>query len=211
MRCSGRQLRGWRSTSCLTRGPTGWGISRLKWQRFCAQPASPSAGRSRQYYFTHAKFFVIDDRSAVVSTANFSQAAFNSNRELLVFDHNRADVHDLSNVFRSDWDHIPVGRLNNDLVLSPDARPILSTFLSRARSSIDVYAEEVARSCAGHPVDPIASTRSGRSFGRFDLHESWTVELAAGRSLGTPSWGIRMFTPKCSWKMGASLSSDRRT
>ena len=127
---------------------------------------------SRQYYFTHAKFFVIDDRSAVVSTANFSQAAFTSNREFLVFDHNRADVHDLSNLFRSDWDHIPVGRLNNDLVLSPGARPTLSTFLSRARSSIDVYAEEVA--------DPALDTLL------IQLHRRVRVEVLVASTYTSP-------------------------
>jgi phosphatidylserine/phosphatidylglycerophosphate/cardiolipin synthase-like enzyme len=99
---------------------------------------------SSRYYFTHAKYLVVDDRLAVVSTANFSQAAFTSNREFLVFDHDRADVHDLSNLFRSDWDHLPFGSHNRDLVLSPGSRPVLASFLQGARRSVEVYAEEVA-------------------------------------------------------------------
>lgn len=99
---------------------------------------------SLRYHFTHAKFLVIDDRLAIISTANFSQAAFKSNRELLVFDHDRVDVHDLSNVFRSDWDHIPFGGHDSELVLSPHSRPVFTAFLARARRSIEVYAEEVA-------------------------------------------------------------------
>lgn len=99
---------------------------------------------SRAFYYTHAKFFVVDDRLAVVSTANFSQAAFSRNRELLVFDRRRMDVHDLSNLFRTDWDHIPSGHHNADLVVAPGSRPVLAAFLQRARRSIDVYAEEVA-------------------------------------------------------------------
>jgi cardiolipin synthase A/B len=127
---------------------------------------------SRQYYFTHAKFFVIDDRLAVVSTANFSQAAFTSNRELLVVDHNREDVHDLSNVFRSDWDHIPVGQHNAELVLSPGSRPILWTFLARARRSIEVYAEEVG--------DPALDQQL------IQLHRHVRVEVLVARSYTSP-------------------------
>jgi phosphatidylserine/phosphatidylglycerophosphate/cardiolipin synthase-like enzyme len=99
---------------------------------------------SSHFYYTHAKFFVIDDRVVVVSTANFSQVAFTQNRELLVFDKQRADVHDISNLFRSDWDHIAFEHHDSDLILSPGSRAPLTQLLSRARRSIDVYAEEVA-------------------------------------------------------------------
>jgi phosphatidylserine/phosphatidylglycerophosphate/cardiolipin synthase-like enzyme len=99
---------------------------------------------SSHFYYTHAKFFVVDDRLAVVSTANFSQAAFTQNRELLVFDRQRSDVHDISNVFRSDWDHIPFEHHDSDLILSPGSRGALAQVLRRARRSIEVYAEEVA-------------------------------------------------------------------
>lgn len=99
---------------------------------------------SPRYYYTHAKFLVIDDRVAVISTANFSEAAFTSNRELLVFDHDVRDTHDLSNVFRSDWDHITSSPHNSDLILSPESRPMLAIFLKRARRSVEIYAEEVA-------------------------------------------------------------------
>ncbi len=125
-----------------------------------------------RYYFTHAKFLVVDDRLAVVSTANFSQAAFKSNRELLVLDHDFSDVHDLSNVFRSDWDHIPFGRHNTDLVLSPNSRPVLTTFLKRARRSIQIYAEEVA--------DPALDTLLIR------LHRRLRVEILVASGYASP-------------------------
>lgn len=99
---------------------------------------------SSQFYYTHAKFFVIDDRLAVVSTANFSQAAFTQNRELLVFDRQRSDVHDISNLFRADWDHLPFQHRDSELILSPGSRVALAQLMKRARRSIDVYAEEIA-------------------------------------------------------------------
>ena len=127
---------------------------------------------SPRYYFTHAKFFVIDDRLAVVSTANFSRAAFKSNRELLVFDRSRGDVHDLSNVFRSDWDHISDGPRNSDIVLSPDSRPILALFLKRARRYLEVYAEEVA--------DPALDSLL------IQLHRRLRVEVLVAASYASP-------------------------
>ncbi len=97
-----------------------------------------------RYVYTHAKFMVLDDRTAIVSTANFSGAAFTVNREIIAVDRRRNDVHDLSNVFRSDWDHLDVRSSNRNLVLSPASRPILRSLLQRASREIDVYAEEVA-------------------------------------------------------------------
>lgn len=99
---------------------------------------------SPRFYYTHAKFLVVDDTLAVISTANFSTAAFSKNREFLVFDRQRADVHDLSNTFRSDWDRIPFENRNPALIISPRSRPELTILLQRSRHFVDVYAEEVA-------------------------------------------------------------------
>jgi cardiolipin synthase A/B len=152
---------------------------------------------SRRFYYTHAKFFVVDDRLAVISTANFSQAAFTKNREMLVFDRQRSDVHDLSNVFRSDWDHIPFGHHNSDLILSPGSRTVLAAFLLRARRSIDVYAEEVADS----KLDRLL-IRLGRHV-RVKVLLAWSyrspglTQLLAGgisvRRLGYPYVHAKMF------------------
>jgi phosphatidylserine/phosphatidylglycerophosphate/cardiolipin synthase-like enzyme len=99
---------------------------------------------SPAFTYTHAKFLVLDDRIAIVATANLSEAAFHGNRELLVVDRHNTDVHDLSNVFRSDWDRIAYRNRDPDLILSPGSRPALRAVLQSARRSVDVYAEEVA-------------------------------------------------------------------
>lgn len=99
---------------------------------------------SARYHFTHAKLLVCDDRLAVISTANFSQSAFSANRELLAFDRARPDVHELSDLFRHDWDGLPFVNRDRELIVSPGARPSLAAVLHRARQSIDVYAEEIA-------------------------------------------------------------------
>jgi len=94
---------------------------------------------------THAKFMVLDDRIAVVSTANFSRSAFGRNREVLVFLHGTRDVRSLSNVFRADWDRAPPPLDDPNLLVSPyNGRQTLTHLLRGARSSIRIYAEEVA-------------------------------------------------------------------
>jgi cardiolipin synthase A/B len=99
---------------------------------------------SPRFVFTHAKMIVIDDRVAIISTANFSRAAFVDNREVLIVDTARSDTRDLSNVFRADWDRLPPTFHSPDLVISPsNARRDLESFVSRAHSSIEVYAEEL--------------------------------------------------------------------
>ncbi|GAC1471915.1 MAG: hypothetical protein PVSMB7_24100 [Chloroflexota bacterium] len=98
-----------------------------------------------RYALTHAKLVIVDDRTAVVSTANFSRAAFTHNREFLVFLRSMPLVHELSNVFRSDWDKLPVRLNDGNLPLAPvDARQLLTALLTKSRRSIEVFAEEVA-------------------------------------------------------------------
>lgn len=97
------------------------------------------------FQFTHAKFMVLDDRLAIISTANFSRSAFSRNREILVFDRLTADVRSLSNLFRLDWDRAGGRIIDPNLVIAPEnARVKLRALLSRARHSIRIYAEEVA-------------------------------------------------------------------
>lgn len=99
---------------------------------------------SPRFVFTHAKTIVIDDSVAIISTANFSRAAFVDNREVLIVDTATSDAHDLSNVFRADWDRLPPTFHSPDLVISPsNARQDLESFVSSAHRSIEVYAEEL--------------------------------------------------------------------
>jgi phosphatidylserine/phosphatidylglycerophosphate/cardiolipin synthase-like enzyme len=71
--------------------------------------------------------------------------SFTSNREFLIFDSVRWDVHDLSNLFRADWDRVQAPVSDPNLVVSPEnSRPLLYDLVRAARHTIDVYAEEVA-------------------------------------------------------------------
>ena len=97
------------------------------------------------FQLTHAKFVVVDDRLAVISSANFSRSAFRQNRDLLVLDRRPADVLAISKLFRADWDRLPARFEDLDLLVAPvNARPKLQLLIARARRTIDIYAEEIA-------------------------------------------------------------------
>lgn len=96
------------------------------------------------YFLTHSKFLVLDDRLVIVSTANLSRSAFSRNREFLVFDGRPLDVHEVSNIFRADWNGVPAVLGDQDLVVAPDdGRTKLQALIRSARTTIDVYGEEL--------------------------------------------------------------------
>jgi cardiolipin synthase len=96
------------------------------------------------FTFTHAKFMVLDDKTAVISTANFSASAFESNREVLVVDRRGADATNLSNLFRDDWNRSPFTLHDKELIISPiNARTDLSRLIASSRHTVDIYDEEM--------------------------------------------------------------------
>jgi cardiolipin synthase len=97
------------------------------------------------FELTHTKMMILDDRLAVVSTANFSRSAFTGNREILVFDRKVRDVRELSGLFRADWDRRSGVLGDANLLVAPDnARFKLRALIRDARRYIDIYAEELA-------------------------------------------------------------------
>ena len=100
--------------------------------------------RPTGFQYSHAKFIVIDDRLLVLSSANFSQAGFSSDRDFVLVDRAPDDVREASNIFRSDWDGIGPTLIDLNLLVSPsNARAKLGSLCARARRTLDLYAEEV--------------------------------------------------------------------
>lgn len=96
------------------------------------------------FQYSHAKFMVLDDTSLILSSANFSQSGFSTDRDFVLFDTNPRDVREADNVFRADWDRIPPVLNDSNLIVSPvNARRKLYALLARAKHSIDLYSEEV--------------------------------------------------------------------
>ena len=98
---------------------------------------------SGRFTFTHAKYLVIDDRLALVSTANLSRSGFESNRDFVVVDRAPKDVREVSNLFRRDWDFRPERGIQRFVISPENARGVLDTLLAGAHHSVDIYAEEV--------------------------------------------------------------------
>jgi cardiolipin synthase len=96
------------------------------------------------FLLTHAKYMVIDDQEAVVATANLSRSAFTRNREFLVSVRGKAEVRQLSSLFRADWDRLPGILVDKSLVVSPiNARSTFAALIRGAHTSLQVYSEEM--------------------------------------------------------------------
>lgn len=98
---------------------------------------------SDRFRFSHVKTFVVDSRVAVVMTLNLSWTALTANREFAVITTAADDVATISALFQADWnggDFAPSG----SIVTSPDnSREVVTTLITRAKRSIEIYAEVV--------------------------------------------------------------------
>lgn len=109
------------------------------------QAARISVRWSPPYFrYSHAKFMVLDDRLLILSSANFTQAGFSTDRDFVLFDRSGQDVREADNTFRSDWDRIRPVLDDHDLLVSPStARAKLYSLIARAKHTLDLYSEEV--------------------------------------------------------------------
>ncbi len=96
------------------------------------------------FQYSHAKFAVLDDRTLILSSANFTQAGFSTDRDFVLFDRDPRDVRQADNVFRADWDRIAPVVNDPNVVMSPvGAREKLDGLIDNARHSLSLYSEEV--------------------------------------------------------------------
>lgn len=95
----------------------------------------------------HEKALVIDDTTAVVSTANLDAHYYATGRDALVVTTNPAQVSAIAATIDGDYDAAPSGRLSSavdapGLVWSPAARSTFLTTINAATTSLDVTSEE---------------------------------------------------------------------
>ncbi len=96
------------------------------------------------FQFAHGKYMVLDDRTLILSSANFTEAGFGHDRDFVVFDHSPYDVREADNVFRSDWDRTAPILDDSDLLVSPsNSRIKLYELIAQAHRDLDLYSEEV--------------------------------------------------------------------
>jgi phosphatidylserine/phosphatidylglycerophosphate/cardiolipin synthase-like enzyme len=99
---------------------------------------------SPAFPLTHAKLMILDDRMALISTANFSLAGLSADRDFIILDRNARDVHELDALVRADWDRTATRVNAPNLVIAPaSARAKLQTLAQSATQSLDIYGEEM--------------------------------------------------------------------
>jgi cardiolipin synthase A/B len=99
-------------------------------------------GRSG-YQFSHAKYMVVDGRTALIMNQNFTGAAFNSNREFGVITTSQVEVDQAQAIFEEDWDlEREPEPVPGPLFVSPEnSRERLLALIGSAETSVDFYAE----------------------------------------------------------------------
>ena len=93
--------------------------------------------------FGHIKTFVVDDRVALVTSLNLTNAALTDNREFGVVSTERAVVGTARDLFEADWNGSEAPA-PGPLVVSPlNSRATVEGLIESTRSTIDVYAEVI--------------------------------------------------------------------
>lgn len=125
-----------------------------------AQAADPA------YYYTHAKFLIVDAATLYVLTANLSRSGLGgssagANREYGAITTNAADVAEARAIFAADWSRAPTPALTDPrLVVSPvNARGTITALIASARASLDVEDEEMVDTASEDAL--IAAARRG--------------------------------------------------
>jgi PLD-like domain len=96
-----------------------------------------------RYTFTHAKFWLIDDRF-FISTGNLTKSFFEGNRDFIFSSSEKGVLGFLEQVFVRDFDHESIDKTSvpTYIVISPiDARIKIEGFLTSAKQDIIVYTQ----------------------------------------------------------------------
>ncbi len=89
-----------------------------------------------KFVFVHEKSFVIDNQTAIISTANITGSSFSSNREYLVQLEQPELVGEIASVFDADWAGTDVDLKDAKLVWSPSQTTSAGLVRGNARAKI---------------------------------------------------------------------------
>jgi cardiolipin synthase A/B len=97
-----------------------------------------------RFDITHEKAAVIDGRTALIMTMNFTPEYYATSRDVVVIDSQPADVTAISKIFDADWGGggSPDAR-GRELLWSPDAETALVELIGSARRTILIENEEM--------------------------------------------------------------------
>jgi phosphatidylserine/phosphatidylglycerophosphate/cardiolipin synthase-like enzyme len=95
---------------------------------------------SPQFTYQHAKFFIVDDATAVISTGNFSKEySIDLERNFVATDSDPADITDLLTLFDSDWAGTTPTMDCTRMVISPiNARQRILDVINGAQSTLTI-------------------------------------------------------------------------
>lgn len=100
-----------------------------------------------QSYFalTHQKSLVVDNSTALIMTFNLTSQYYSTSRDFGILDKSQNDIDAMETTFDNDWEGNNIAAENgDDLVWSPGSEPAIVSLINGARSSLDIYNEEMA-------------------------------------------------------------------
>ncbi len=98
------------------------------------------------FTYTHSKYFIVDDRVAVMSTGNYSKSfSIDRERNFVAVDRDPADLEDLSELFEADWTRSEPVIDCTRLIVSPiNARQRLVDLIASAQSTLIIESMQFA-------------------------------------------------------------------
>ncbi len=98
------------------------------------------------FTFTHSKYFVVDDRVAVMSTGNYSKSfSIEKERNFVAIDRDPADLVDLVALFEADWAATAPAMACTRLIISPiNARQRILDLIAGAQTTLTIESMQFA-------------------------------------------------------------------
>jgi phosphatidylserine/phosphatidylglycerophosphate/cardiolipin synthase-like enzyme len=99
-----------------------------------------------RFTYQHSKFFIVDNKVAVISTGNYSRTySIDLERNHVAVDRDRADVLDLAQLFEADWTGITPSLPCTRLVISPiNARTRILDVINSATETLTIESMQFA-------------------------------------------------------------------
>ncbi len=99
------------------------------------------------FALTHQKTIVIDGNDALIMTFNFTPQYYASDRDFGINDEDQNDISAIEKTFNADWQNNKISTLNgDDLIWSPNSKTSLLSLINNAKSSVEIYNEEMSDS-----------------------------------------------------------------
>jgi cardiolipin synthase A/B len=117
-----------------------------KYYDMLAAAGAHVAWSSPQFVYQHAKFFIVDNHVAVISTGNYSKAySIDLERNFVATDSDPADVLDLVTLFEADWGGTAPAMQCTRMVISPiNARPRVLDVIDGATQTLTIESMQFA-------------------------------------------------------------------